>query len=96
MAWPIGLGPCWVRSETDHPCDRPAVVEIMGVPFCGPHAREQETCFAVGQLAEAQGLVAGWERRARDLGNEPLAEALESMQQEFAVRFAEESKRLRV
>ncbi len=85
-----------MRSETDHPCDRPAVVKIMGVPFCGPHAREQETCFAVGQLAEAQGLVADWERQARNLGNGPLVEGLESIQQEFAVRFAEESKRLRV
>jgi hypothetical protein len=50
-------------------------------------------CFAVGRLAEAQGLVAGWERQARDLGNEPLVEALELMQREFALRFAEARKR---
>jgi hypothetical protein len=87
------LGPCWVRSETNHPCDRPAVVEIMGIPFCGRHAHEQEACFAVGQLAQAQGLVAGWQRQARDLGNEPLVEALELMQREFALCFAEARRR---
>ncbi len=85
-----------MRSETDQPCNRPAVVKIMGVPFCGPHAREQEKCFEVGQLAQAQGLVAGWERQARDLGNEPLAETLEGMQREFALGFAEARKRRKV
>ncbi len=82
-----------MRSETDYSCDRPAVVKIMGVPFCGPHAREQEEYFAVGQLAQAQDLVAGWERQARDLGNEPLVETLATMQREFALRFAEARKR---
>lgn len=82
-----------MRSATDHPCDRLAVVEIMGVPFCGPHAREQEEGFAVGQLAQAQDLVAGWERQARDLGNEPLVETLATMQRELALRFAEARKR---
>ena len=88
-----GLRSCWVRSETDHPCDRPAVVEIMGIPFCGPHAHEQEVSFAVGRLAQAQGLVAGWQKQARDLGNEPLSEALDLMQREFALRFTEARKR---
>lgn len=93
MAGANGLRSCWVRSETDHPCNRPAVVDIMGVPFCGPHAHEQEEYFEVGQLAQAQGLVADWERWARNLGNEPLVEALELMQQEFALRLAEARKR---
>jgi hypothetical protein len=82
-----------VRSEADHPCDRPAVVEIMGIPFCGPPAHEQGVRFAVDQLAQVQGLVAGWQRQARDLGNEPLVEGLELMQREFAFRFAEARKR---
>lgn len=96
MARPIGLESCWVRSEADHPCDRPAAVEIMGVPFCGPHAHEQEVRLAVDQLAQAQGLVAGWQRQARDLVNERLVEALELMQREFAFRFAEARKRREV
>jgi hypothetical protein len=50
-----------VRSEADHPCDRSAAVEIMGVPFCRSHAHEQEKYFEVDQLAQAQGLVAGWQ-----------------------------------
>ena len=89
-----GLRSCWVRSETDHPRNRPAVVDIMGVPFCGPHANEQERYFVVGQLAQAQGLAADWERWARNLGNEPLVEALELMQREFALRLAEARKRI--
>ncbi len=94
LAPPNGLGPCWVRSGTDYPCDRPAVVEIMSVHFCGPHAREQEECFTVGQLAQAQDLVAEWERQARNLGNEPLVETLEAMQLEFALRFARAMRRI--
>jgi hypothetical protein len=43
---------CQVRSETDLPCQRPAVVEIGGVPFCGPCAREQEAYFAIGELTD--------------------------------------------
>lgn len=65
----------------------------MGIPFCGPPAHEQEVRFAVDQLAQAQGLVAGWQRLVRDLVNEPLVEALELMQREFAFRFAEARKR---
>jgi hypothetical protein len=42
-----------VRSGTDHPCRRPAVVKIRGVPFCEPCAREQEAYFAIGELTEA-------------------------------------------
>ena len=45
------LGLCQVRSETDHPCSRQAVVEIWGIPFCKPCAREQEAYFAIGELS---------------------------------------------
>ena len=68
----------------------------MGIPFCGPPAHEQEVRFPVDRLTQAQGLVAGWQRQARDLGNEPLVEALELMQREFALRFAEARKRREV
>ena len=45
------LGLCQVRSKTDHPCSRQAVVEIWGIPFCKPCAREQEAYFAIGALS---------------------------------------------
>jgi len=64
-----GLGPCQVRSRTDRPCPHQAVVEIWGLPFCKPCAREQEAYFAIGDLMkEAQGLR-----------NEPLVEALDRL-----------------
>jgi hypothetical protein len=43
---------CQVRSGTALPCRRTAVVEIGGVPFCGPCAREQEAYFAIGELTD--------------------------------------------
>ncbi len=43
---------CQVRSGTALPCRRAAVVEIGGVPFCGPCAREQEAYFAIGELTD--------------------------------------------
>jgi len=46
-------------------------VEIMGVAFCGPCAREQEAYFAIGELTD--------EEEARDLRSAPLVEALERM-----------------
>jgi hypothetical protein len=64
------LGPCQVRSKTDRPCLRPAVVEIWGMPFCERCAREQEAYFAIGELA-MQG-----EGETRGLRDEPLVEAL--------------------
>ena len=42
--------PCQVRSKTESPCPRQAVVEIRGVAFCGPCAREQEAYFAIGEI----------------------------------------------
>jgi hypothetical protein len=66
---------CRVRSGTDNPCLRPAVVKVRGVPFCEPRAREQEAYFAIGEiteassqrLAEKESLVdmLGWMRRIR-------------------------------
>jgi hypothetical protein len=48
-----GLGSCHVRSETESPCLRPAVVEISGIPFCKRCARDQEAYFAIGELTQA-------------------------------------------
>jgi hypothetical protein len=45
------LGPCQMRSNTDCSCPRQAVVEIWGIPFCKPCAREQEAYFAIGELS---------------------------------------------
>ena len=64
------LGPCQVRIGTESPCPRRAEVEILGVAFCGPCAREQEACFAIGELADEE---------AQDFRSEALAEALERM-----------------
>jgi hypothetical protein len=44
---------CTVRSGTNIPCLRPAVVKVRGIPFCEPCAREQEAYFAIGELTEA-------------------------------------------
>ena len=44
---------CKVRSGTNIPCLRPAVVKVRGIPFCKPCAREQEAYFAIGELTEA-------------------------------------------
>jgi hypothetical protein len=43
------LGPCQVRSKTEHPCPHQAVMKILGIPFCEACAREQEAYFAIGQ-----------------------------------------------
>jgi hypothetical protein len=66
--------PCQMRSKTENPCPHPAVVEIRGVAFCGPCAREQEAYFAIGELV-ARG-------EARGLRSKPLAEALERLRRE--------------
>ena len=64
--------PCQVRSKTQSPCPHQAVVEIRGVAFCGPCAREQEAYFAIGELT----------RGKRALSSKPLAEALGRMRRE--------------
>jgi hypothetical protein len=61
-------GRCQVRSKTESPCPRSAEVEIMGVAFCGPCARQQEAYFAIGELTHDE---------ARDLHSKPLGEVLE-------------------
>ena len=43
------LGPCQVRSKTEHPCPHQAVMESWGIPFCEACAREQEAYFAIGK-----------------------------------------------
>ena len=68
-------GPCQVRSKTESPCPRSAEVEILGVAFCGPCAREQEVYFAIGELTHEE---------ARDLHSKTLAEVLERKRQERA------------
>jgi hypothetical protein len=50
-------------------------VDILGVAFCGPCAREQEVYFAIGELTHEDG---------RDLRSKPLAEVLERKRQEHA------------
>ena len=65
---------CQVRSGTALPCRRAAVVEIGGVPFCGPCAREQEAYFAIGELTDnprglgGEGLLVGVLDRAWPVG----------------------------
>ena len=67
-----------MRSGTDHPCPRPAVVNICGVPFCERCAREQEAYFAVGELTQA--LAADRANRALDFRRaEPVVEMLDRM-----------------
>ena len=66
--------PCQVRSDTESPCLRRAVVEIRCVAFCGACAREQEAYFAIGEL------VAQQERQG--FRSKPLAEALKRLRRE--------------
>ena len=66
---------CQVRIDTEDPCPRRAEVEILGVAFCGPCAREQEVYFAIGELTQEdmEGLRGG-----------ALAEALKRKRRERA------------
>jgi hypothetical protein len=64
-----------VRSKAQSPCLHRAVVEIQGIPFCGPCARQQEVYFAIGELTQ---------EKAQGFGSKPLAEALERMRRERA------------
>jgi hypothetical protein len=54
-----------VRIYTEIPCPGRAEVEILGVAFCGPCAREQEAYFAIGELTHEEG---------RNLRSKPLAD----------------------
>ena len=66
--------PCQVRSKTESPCPRQAVVEVRGVAFCGSCAREQEAYFAIGELVARE--------KERGLRGTPLAEALKRLRRE--------------
>ncbi len=66
---------CQVRRNTESPCPHRAVVEIRGIAFCGPCAREQEAYFAIGELTQEE---------TQGLRSKPLAEALERMRRECA------------
>ncbi|MGI8911473.1 MAG: hypothetical protein ACR2JR_13125 [Rubrobacteraceae bacterium] len=90
----LGTGLCQVRSGTDQPCARPAVEEILGVPFCEHCAREQEAYFAIGELTQAQKLVAEGERGPLNFAAEPLVETLGRMQQQFIGRVSATRKSL--
>ncbi len=68
-------GPCQVRINTEYPCHRSAEVEILGVAFCGPCAREQEAYFVIGELTQED---------KEDPRSEPLAAALKMMRRERA------------
>ena len=81
-------GPCRVRSGTDHPCPRPAVVKICGVPFCERCAREQEAYFAVGELT--QPLADDRTNRAVDFRRaEPVVAMLDRIRWELTRRLVE-------
>jgi hypothetical protein len=56
---------CQVRIYTESPCPRSAEVEILGVAFCGPCARQQEAYFAIGEHTHEE---------ARNLRSKPLAD----------------------
>ena len=67
---------CRVRSETDNPCLRQAVVKVRGIPFCEPCAREQEAYFAIGELTELP----------EGLREKPLVELLNRMRPRRSTR----------
>ena len=69
---PTKLGPCHVRSKTERPCPKKAVMGIRGAPFCERCACEQEAYFAIGKLTmQAQGLASNRElaERIAEAGN---------------------------
>jgi hypothetical protein len=67
---------CEVRSKTESPCHRRAVVEMRGVALCGPCAREQEAYFAIGELTQ--------EDETQGSGSKLLVEALKLLRRERA------------
>ncbi len=66
------LVPCQVRSKRESPCTNQAVVEIRGIAFCEPCAREQEAYFALGEVTQ----------ETQSLRSTQLAEALERLRRE--------------
>jgi hypothetical protein len=66
---------CEVRSKTESPCHRRAAVEVRGVAFCGPCAREQEAYFAIGEITQEAD-------EAQGSGGKMLLEALARLRRE--------------
>ena len=64
-----------MRIDTEIPCPRHAEVEILGVAFCEPRARQQEAYFAIGELTHEE---------EQGLRSKPLAAALKMMRRERA------------
>jgi hypothetical protein len=83
------LGLCQVRSRTDRPCVRPAVVKILGVPFCEQCAHEQEAYFAIGELVLARGPAIGWPEGIGTIHDDSLFEALKWVRRKFAGHVAD-------
>ena len=65
-----------MHSATESPCPRSAEVEILGVAFCRPCARQQEAYFAIGELTQQE------EDEAQGFRGKPLAEALERLRRD--------------
>jgi hypothetical protein len=63
-------------KEPSLACHRRAVVEIGGVAFCGPCAREQEAYFAIGELTQ--------EDETQGSASKLLVDALKRLRQERA------------
>lgn len=86
---------CRVESGAGDPCTNPVKREVMGVPLCDAHAREQEACFVLGEVAEACGIVSDWEKQARCRNNEPLLEILGTVRLELDGRIAKQRELVR-
>lgn len=77
------------------PCVRSATVEVAGVPLCERCADEYSLYSLMGDLAQAQSLLSEWGRRARELRNKPLVEALERTQVDLSRRFSAAARDLK-
>lgn len=89
------LGVCRKGSGTMSPCVRSATVEVAGVPLCERCADEYSLYSLMGDLAQAQSLLSEWGRRARELRNKPLVEALERTQVDLSRRFSAAARDLK-
>ena len=89
------LGICRKGSGTASPCERPAAVEVAGVPLCERCADEYSLYSLMGDLAQAQSLLSEWGRRARELHNDPLVEALERTNRDLSHRFSAAARDLK-
>jgi hypothetical protein len=76
---------CEIRSKTENPCRRRAVVEMRGVAFCEPCAREQEAYFAIGELTQDE---------TQGSGSKLLVEAPKRLRRESRNRTSRPHERL--